>query len=554
MFNFIKKHKIITGIVILIILGIIASIFFNGKKGPTFDTVTVEKGSVIQEVDVTGRVIAAEQVNLAFEKSGRLGWIGIKVGDKVYKGQTLATLSNLDAQAKLLQARAALQTEQSNLEALENGTRPEELQIANRTVETAERNLNDALTNLDQVKTKAEADLKDELQGAITAAGRAVTVAKNVMLEVTDLQTTYFSGYDQNEVTLADRKTEAMFALLGASSAGYWSATSISGANGGVTVLVKEAKVSDGKNYINEILIKTVDALEKTRDMVNAIPITSELTSANRTTIDTEKTSMTTEITTVTGKQQSISVQEATNSSAISTAQSGVNSAENTLASAQDNLLLKQAGSTSEQIAAQRARVSSAQAGVQDAEAQLAKAIITAPFSGTVTTKDGEIGEIIAANAMVVGLISDAKFEIETFIPEADIAKIKLKNIARVTLDAYGSETEFETTITEIDPAETMIEGVATYKVTLQFTQNDERVKSGMTANINIETDKRENVIRIPQRAIITKDGQKIVRVLKDDVNYNEVVVKTGLRGSDGLIEILEGLNEGNRVITFIKN
>lgn len=93
-----------------------------------------------------------------------------------------------------------------------------------------------------------------------------------------------------------------------------------------------------------------------------------------------------------------------------------------------------------------------------------------------------------------------------------------------------------------------MIEGVATYKTTFQFTKEDQRIKSGMTANIDILTDKRENVITIPQRAVVSQNGDKIVKISEGE-NIKEVKVKTGLRGSDGNIEILEGVGEGDKVV-----
>ncbi len=112
----------------------------------------------------------------------------------------------------------------------------------------------------------------------------------------------------------------------------------------------------------------------------------------------------------------------------------------------------------------------------------------------------------------------------------------------------------FSGKVIKIDPAETVIEGVATYKTTVQFTQEDPRIKSGMTADIDILTAEKENVIAVPARAVINKNGQKIVRILVGAENtIKEVEVQTGIRGSDGNIEIIRGINQGDRVITFIE-
>jgi multidrug efflux pump subunit AcrA (membrane-fusion protein) len=152
-----------------------------------------------------------------------------------------------------------------------------------------------------------------------------------------------------------------------------------------------------------------------------------------------------------------------------------------------------------------------------------------------------------------MAVISKDKFKIETNVPEADIAKVGVGNVANVSLDAYGRDTIFPTKVIAIDPAETVIDGVSTYKVTLQFITEDERIKSGMTANIDIVTAKKEGILAIPQRALIRKDGIRIVRVLVEK-EIEERKVETGIVGFDGFIEILSGLKEGETIVVFSDN
>lgn len=74
-----------------------------------------------------------------------------------------------------------------------------------------------------------------------------------------------------------------------------------------------------------------------------------------------------------------------------------------------------------------------------------------------------------------------------------------------------------------------------------------------MTADVDILTAKKEGVILIPQRAVISTNGDKLVRVLGKGNEVKQVQVKTGLRGSNGEIEIVEGLTGGEKVIISIK-
>ena len=190
-------------------------------------------------------------------------------------------------------------------------------------------------------------------------------------------------------------------------------------------------------------------------------------------------------------------------------------------------------------------------AAVSNIEAQISKTVIYSPISGVVTKQDAKVGEIVSANTALVSVISASNLEIEVNIPEVDIAKVKIGSEAEVTLDAYGSDEIFKATVSDIDPAETVIEGVPTYKTTLQFKERDERLKSGMTADINILTNVKSGVLYVPQRAVVRESGRVYVRVERDGA-LEEIDVSTGLRGSDGTIEITEGLNEGDKVITFI--
>ena len=273
-----------------------------------------------------------------------------------------------------------------------------------------------------------------------------------------------------------------------------------------------------------------------------ALSSASSISSLPQTTIDAYNTDISAARTAV-----------STSASNLVSAIGGVETTEANLSLADKELALVEAGATQEDIKAQEAAVERAEASVRAAQAELAKTIISAPFSGIVTKVDVKIGESVAANSLVVSLISPEYFEIETFVPEADIAKIKIGDSTRVTLDAYASDLFFDANVISIDPAETIREGVSTYKVIFEFIDEEGLGKSGMTANIDVLTASREDVIAIPARSIGTKDNKKFVRILTDDDVVSERFVETGLRGSDGRVEITSGIEEGDKVILFFE-
>lgn len=537
--KFFKKPIVIIATVIIVGLIITGIVFAVREKKPEYSFAIAEYGSIAQEVSVTGQVKSADSVDLAFERSGKVGKIYVDVGDKVTSGQVLASLINSDLMADLLQAQANLETEQANLNELKSGTRPEELQ-------QAETDVKNKQITLENVKNQAEADLDSDYSAALSAIQNAVVKAKNAILTLTDIQYDHFSGNDANSLDIASAKGDAVEILLGGVGFGRSSADQISILNGGAFGVVQSAVVNPTHENIDLAIIETRNALQKVKFTLDIVPVTDDLTATQKTNLATEKNSINTEITTVASSEQAIVVQKATNASSIATA-------ENNLASAQDTLDLKLAGATPEQIAAQEARVKSARSRVANTNAQIEKTIIRSPISGTVSKQDAKLGEIISANIELISVISEAEFQVETNIPEADIAKIAIGNTAVITLDAYGDDEIFNAGVIAIDPAETKIEGVSTYKVTLQFAEENGRIKSGMTANIDILTAEKESVLVIPQRAVIYVDGDRVVRILNDDGTIREASVQTGIRGTDGKIEVLKGVSEGDKVITVIR-
>lgn len=546
----IKKPIFIILAVIVILAGV--GVFFSIKgKQPTYEFSVVKRMNLVQEVSTTGRVKPAETIDLAFEKPGLVSAAYVNVGDNVKTGQVLVRLEGGELAAQLLGAQANLEAEQAKLEEMKKGTRPEELQAAETKVSNYEKSLKDAQDNLAGAQGKAYADLKNVYDAALSASQKAVTVGKNALITFTDIQYSHFISPLPENFPIANAKQDAVFLLLGQRDAGWFSAESIGGLEGGAYADTKKAVADPTYANIDQALSSAIDALQKVKSALEAIPISSSLTSTEKTDLNTEKTNVNAEITNVSTKEQAVSVQKTTNTNSIIAAQISLTTAENNLANAKDDLSLKRAGSTQEQIVAQEAKVKSARANVSDVLSQISKRTLYSPISGVIKKQEAKVGEIAQANSLMVSLISEKLFEVETNIPEADIAKVKVGDTVKITLDAYGSDVVFDARVFSIEPAETIIDGVATYLTKLEFVNEDEKIKPGMTANIDILTDKRDSALAIPQRAVFSKDGEKLVKVLGDDKKIKEIPVQIGMRDSSGNVEILEGLKEGDKVVTF---
>ena len=185
----------------------------------------------------------------------------------------------------------------------------------------------------------------------------------------------------------------------------------------------------------------------------------------------------------------------------------------------------------------------------------MAKNNLRSPITGIVTKQSAKEGAIVGANENIVSVISEGEFEIDALVVEADIIDLEVGDKATLSLDAYGEDVLFEAIVIDIDPAAELIEGVANYRTTLEFVEgveSDERIRVGMTADIDLVTAEREKVISIPQRAVIFKEGKKVVRVLEGGV-LREVEVEIGITGGRGQIEIISGIEEGDVIVTAIK-
>ncbi len=514
--EYLKKHYIVSSVIGLAVFFFLIYLIFGGKEEFPYDTVVVEKGDVVQEVSVTGSIKPAQDVNLAFEKGGKISRVYVEVSDRVYSGKTLVQLDNGDIWAQLQGAKADLKSQQAKLDELKRGTREEEIGIQETKVVSAEVAVEDAKQNL-----------LDKLNDAYTKSDDAIRNKTDQFFS--NPRGASPSLIFSNSPSGIDYQVESDRILVEEILTNWQTDDFILSLESDLLSFTSEAKTN---------LDTTKAFLEKTALVINSLTSSSAL---SQTTIDGWKSAVSTARTNVNTAIVNLSA-----------AEEELKTDNSALVLAEQELELKKAGTVAEQVLAQEAKVESAQAAVRNYEAQLSKTIIRSPIKGIVTKQEAKVGEIVPANQLMVAVISDANFEIEADIPEVDVAKLELEDVARVTLDAYGDDIVFEVVVVAIDPAETLIEGVPSYKTTFQFKEKDERIRSGMTANLDILTDKKEGVIAVPQRAVITKGGIKFVRIVKGG-NIEEVEVKTGLKGSFGEIEILEGINEGDEVVTFMR-
>ncbi|PJA46128.1 hypothetical protein CO174_00830 [Candidatus Uhrbacteria bacterium CG_4_9_14_3_um_filter_50_9] len=202
-------------------------------------------------------------------------------------------------------------------------------------------------------------------------------------------------------------------------------------------------------------------------------------------------------------------------------------------------------------LASYEAEVARSQAAYASATARYENAQMLAPIIGRVTEINAEIGEqVVAASPVITVQTTGDQFEIIADISESDITKIVLNDPVLLTFDAFGSDVEITGFVGKINPAEKLIENVVYYEVTVYLDAEGQSLglRPGLSVDLVVQTDAREDVITLPQRAVLERDGITYVRVLVSGM-VEEREVTTGLRGDLGRIEITSGLEAGEEVV-----
>jgi len=496
-----KKVLIIVGIVILVIL------FFILKPTDNSKNVTTEIAQSVnlkQTVLATGQVVSSTDLKLSFRSSGIVNDIKVKVGDKVKKGTVLASLDGDSERASLTTARGTLLAANAKLKRLEEGT---EIGLAKIAVSSAERDLENIKKAQDTLVKNAYNNLLNSTPQAIPENGES------------DYQAPIISG----SYTLG--KEGKIYLNLYRSSSGY--SYDVSGlVNGsGVNNTITSQPIGNSGLFIR---FPEEDGIN-VKNWVIEIP----------------------------NKQSSVYL---SNLSAYETAQktrdSLVSNAESILQARQAEYDYKLISSVGSELDFVRAEVLSAQGQYEQALSRYNDTLIIAPVSGTVTSIDTKIGRQINQNENALVLEDVSNMYLEADINEANISSLSIGMPVDVTFDAFGTDKIFKGEIKSIDLGSRVIGGVVNYKIEASVDQV-EGLKPGMTANMTINVDEKNEVIAVPSRSIIEeKDGNKKIRLVTNTKTkkWKEVDVETGLDGDAGMIEITKGLSIGDEYIVLIKN
>ncbi len=543
-----KRKLIIIGLVILLLidLGLAYQSWQTGNK-PEYSLVSIEKGSIVETVSATGTVKPASQIDLQFTSSGKVVDVKVEAGDRVSAGQILASLDSGDLFYQAQNAEASLQAARARLAQLLAGASAQDIALVETAVVNAEKNLEDAKKSLTDAEASAQNSLDDVYEDAQRTIESSLLTAQNAIkaneetLDSTKLSAT-LSVLDSQ--TLIDAKNLRTIAEL------YFENAEISVSN--LKTNFSQANIDEADAKLKTALNSIYSALGRTYDSLAATITSSGLSQTDldtfKLTISTHRSNANTALTNLVSAQQNIASQKIINQTNLNASQAKVTQAEGQLQTAQDQLTLKKALPRQADIDLYQAQVKQAEATLNQTRYQISQKSLTAPIEGIVTNVAIEKGETASLSQVAISMNSLSNFEIESNIAESDIAKVSLGQKVEITFDAFIATEKWEGKIIKIDPAETIIQGVVYYKTIIGLSSNDERVRPGMTANLEIETARKENALILPRNAVKESNGRKFIQIL-DSKEIKEKEIETGLKDAGGNIEIISGLKEGDKVV-----
>lgn len=458
------------------------------KNGNDKQTVFVKRSNIIQEVAVTGKVKPNQSVDLGFNQSGRVGSVYVSVGDMVEKDKVLATLELSETLADLNKAKAALEEERIKLREIKN---------------TSPITHNDAAKNLSAAIKESFADADNAIRNRTDQFFK--TIPENPQFEISITSGNYVHYFNvpndtKIEINISRKNVEEI----------------LSGWQKRIATLNSSNLVSEADKAIADLGIIS-SFLDK---MASAINSFSSADYAYDTTVANYKAT-------------------------ISSARGEVLGAISALVTAKDKFnLAPTLGSAGqfESVLVQESKVSQAMANVDSFVAFLEKSVIKAPFSGVVTLQEAKVGGAVSAGSALISIASENEMYIEANVSEIHIDKVAIGNTVSVSFDAFPEE-QFLGEIYHIEPAEVIIDGVVNYRIKVNLKNYDQKVKSGLTSNLKIETNRKENVLTIPLYTV-TKEGEQNFVNKMVDKRLQKTEISLGAYGTDGSVEVLNGLNE----------
>jgi len=201
------------------------------------------------------------------------------------------------------------------------------------------------------------------------------------------------------------------------------------------------------------------------------------------------------------------------------------------------------------------AQYKQAEANLEYARVQVSYTKIYSPISGVIASVSTQEGETVSASLAAptfVSIIDLRRLEVQVYVDETDIGKIRVGQQASFTVDTYP-DTDFKGTVTAIYPKAIIQDNVVNYIATVEINESQGKIlRPEMTTNVTISLETRKNVLAVPTGAITRERGDRYVMVIEGEKRIQRKV-KVGWK-DNGYTEIMSGLKEGEQILVPLTN
>ena len=171
---------------------------------------------------------------------------------------------------------------------------------------------------------------------------------------------------------------------------------------------------------------------------------------------------------------------------------------------------------------------------------------IRAPIEGVVSERYIKIGNTIKVGDPLFRVTSLDPLVAYLHVPEREYRRIEAGQPVGIDIDALGDQ-RIIAAVTRVSPVVDPATG--TFKITIEISDEQRRIKPGMFGRISVVYDKHENALQVPRSAVVEEMGETSVFVVEDSKALRRKVV-TGF-GEEGMVEIVDGLTDTDNVVTL---
>jgi HlyD family secretion protein len=506
--QFIIAHKVISTIVVAVIV-IGGYYWYKNSNAATTVTryivQTAAQGTVVSSVQGSGQVESLTSLDVKPQVTETVTHVYVQPGDHVAAGQLLVQLDPTNEQKALKQAQLSMQSSQISLAKLQEAP-------ATTTLGQAQ----DAVTQAQQQLVTASTTLVRDYQTGFDTLGTAFIDMQNV---ITGLQN-FVQGTDVNKgqsdpdayvnILLNYPTVSAgavpyrnnIYSTYSAAVAAYQqNLVDFHAANRNSDPATLDALFAETYNTAKNLS----DGVKSVKDLLNYVinnyPNSSSTNPLPAVT-NTFQTNFGNYTNTIGNDVSNLSNGQNT----IASDQTAITNAQLSLKEKQDSLTSLMAGPDALDVQSQNLSIQQQQLSLETAQQNLDDTSIRAPIDGVVSAVDAIVGESVPSPAVsIVGSSEVAQVTLN----EVDAAKVALGQKATLTFDAITG-LSLAGQVVEVDPVGTVSQGVVNYNVKVSFaeaanTSSSMQVKPGMSVTANIVTQVDQNVVTVPNAAIVTQ-------------------------------------------------